>query len=152
MASLFGNTVARYSSDSQRSFTGVPSSPSLSRSTWPANRLPNFVIMLGFLSVCESGGGRALPAEPVDDRAAHHAFEVPPLQPRQLLREHRHALPIRARHARDVRAPERAPGPEGLEDLAQITVDVLVRIGLARIAWRARHLDPDVGILRERQH
>src|SRR5882724_8850229 len=46
MASLFGNTVARYSSGSQRAFTGVPSSPSLSRSTWPANRLPNFVIMI----------------------------------------------------------------------------------------------------------
>src|SRR2546422_6481117 len=49
MASLFGNTVARCSSESQRSFAGVPSSPSSSRSTWPANRLPNCVIMLGFL-------------------------------------------------------------------------------------------------------
>src|SRR5438132_8352586 len=51
MASLFGNTVARYSSDSQRSFTDVPSSPSLSRSTWPANRLPNLVIMIELLRV-----------------------------------------------------------------------------------------------------
>src|SRR5438093_1547525 len=49
MASLFGNTVARRSSESQRSFAGVPSSPSSSRSTWPANRLPNFVIMPGLL-------------------------------------------------------------------------------------------------------
>jgi hypothetical protein len=49
MASLFGKTVARYSSESQRSFAGVPSSPSLSRSTWPANRLPKLVIMIEFL-------------------------------------------------------------------------------------------------------
>src|SRR5947207_12821313 len=49
MASLFGNTVARRSSDSQRSFAAMPSSPSSSRSTCPAKRLPNFVIMIGFL-------------------------------------------------------------------------------------------------------
>src|SRR2546427_5933488 len=49
MVSLFGNTVARCSSESQRSFAGVPSSPSSFRSTWPANRLPNCVIMLGLL-------------------------------------------------------------------------------------------------------
>src|SRR5438445_9463649 len=151
MASLLGNTSARRSSDNQRSLAAVPSSPSLSRSTWPANRLPNFVIMLGILSVARSGGGRALPAEPVDDRAAHHAFELPPLQPRQLLGEHRHALPIRARHARDVRAPERALGTERFEDLAQIAVDVLVRVRLARVARSAGHIHSDVGALRERQ-
>src|SRR6185503_17416906 len=47
MASLFGNTVASRSSESQRSFAGVPSSPSSSRSTCPANRLPKLVIMRG---------------------------------------------------------------------------------------------------------
>src|SRR5258705_3989428 len=49
MASLLGNTSARRSSDSQRSFAGVPSSRASSRLTGPANRLPNCVIMLGFL-------------------------------------------------------------------------------------------------------
>ena len=36
---------ARRSSGSQRSLTGVASRPWSSRSTWPANRLPNRVIM-----------------------------------------------------------------------------------------------------------
>jgi hypothetical protein len=49
IASLLGNTVARSSSESQRSLTGVPSNPSLSRSTCPANRLPKLVIMLEVL-------------------------------------------------------------------------------------------------------
>src|SRR4029453_3434090 len=97
-------------------------------------------------------GVRPLPAEPVDDGAAHHPLEVAALQPRQLLGEHRHALTVRARHAGDVRAPERAVGPERLEDLAQVAVDALVGIGLARVARSARHLDPDVGVLREREH
>src|SRR5262245_23100647 len=49
MASLLGKTVARSPSGSQRSLTGVPSKPSLSRSTCPANRLPKLVIMLDIL-------------------------------------------------------------------------------------------------------
>src|SRR5215468_6562785 len=49
IASAFGNTDARRSSDSQRSLTGMPSKPSWSRSTWPAKRLPNRLIMIGFL-------------------------------------------------------------------------------------------------------
>src|SRR5262249_45980941 len=61
------------------------------------------------------------------------------------------ALAIRARHARDVGAPERAVGTERLEDLAQVAVDALVRVRLARIARRARHLDRDVGEPGERQ-
>src|SRR3989449_11428493 len=100
----------------------------------------------------QSSGPGPLPAEPVYDGAAHHALEVAALQPRQLLGEHRHALPIRAWHARDVGAPERALGPERLEDLAQIAVDVLVRIGLARIARGARHLDPEIGVFGKRKH
>src|SRR5262245_52285603 len=62
MASLFGKTVARYSSESQRSFAGVPSSPSLSRSTCPANRLPNLVIILEPPSVVRSGRDLERPA------------------------------------------------------------------------------------------
>src|SRR5712691_8697872 len=49
MASLLGNTSARRSSESQRSLAAVPSSPSLSRSTCPANRLPKLVIIPGLL-------------------------------------------------------------------------------------------------------
>src|SRR5206468_2276639 len=103
-------------------------------------------------AIDDPSGGRALPAEPVDDGAAHHPLEIAALQPRQFLGEHRYALTVRARHAGDVRAPERALRPERLEDLAQIAVDVLVGIGLARVARRARHLDRDVGVLREREH
>src|SRR5207249_3938685 len=80
------------------------------------------------------------------------ALEVAASKPRQLLGEHRHALPIRARHAGDVGAPERAVRPERLEDLAEMAVDVPVRVGLARIARRARHLDRDVGEPGEREH
>src|SRR5512132_2637802 len=70
------------------------------------------------VSGARSGSGRVLPTEPVDDGPTHHPLEVAALQPRQLLGEHRHALPIRARHAGDVGAPEGALGPERLEDLA----------------------------------
>ncbi len=50
-------TVARCSSDSQRSLAGVPSKPSLSRSTCPANRLPNLVIMVGVSSMRRARAG-----------------------------------------------------------------------------------------------
>ena len=49
-------------------------------------------------AVSEEASGRGtLPAEPVDDGAAHHP---PALQPRQLLGEHRHALPTLLRGKR----------------------------------------------------
>src|ERR1041384_5075108 len=91
-----------------------------------------------------SPGSRALPAQPVYDGPAHHALEVAALQPRQLLGEHRHALAPRARHARDVGAPEAAVGPERLEDLAQIAVDVRVgvRLGSANAASSLPALPP----------
>src|SRR5436309_8622744 len=88
-----------------------------------------------------SGRRRALPAEPVDDGATHHPLEVAAPEPRPLLGAHRDALPIRARHAGDVGAAERALGPERFEDLAQVAVAGFVRLGLARRAWRARPLD-----------
>src|SRR6266446_5707910 len=45
MAWHLSNTVARCSLESQRSLAGVPSSPIWSRSTLPAKRLPNLVII-----------------------------------------------------------------------------------------------------------
>src|ERR1700704_214358 len=101
MASLFGNTVARYSSDSQRSFTGVPSSPSLSRSTWPANRLPNLVIMIEFLHGSGSSGpscrahvnlpGRALECARVGHKSdtTGHEMRPSPRAPASPVAEHR---------------------------------------------------------------
>ena len=59
----------------------------------------------------------------------------------QLLGEHRHALPPRARHARDVGAPEHPRGAERVEDPLQVVVDVAIRIGLAGVARRAGGLD-----------
>src|SRR5262245_25261072 len=127
---------------------GTTGSPSVQpRSKYASIRLAGSESAIDDLS-----GGRALPAEPVHDGATHHPLEVAALQPRQFLGEHRHALAVRARHAGDVRAPERALGAERLEDLAQVAVYALVGIGLARVARRARHLHRDVGILRERQH
>src|ERR1051326_7879145 len=45
MAVALSKTETSCSSGSQRSLTGVASKPCPSRSTWPANRLPNRVIM-----------------------------------------------------------------------------------------------------------
>src|SRR4051812_14542532 len=44
---------------------------------------------------------RPLPAEPVDDRLPHHELEIAAFEPRHLFGEHRDALAIRDRHARD---------------------------------------------------
>src|SRR6516164_11868650 len=71
---------------------------------------------------------RALPAEPIADRLSHDELLVPALQPRQFLGEHRHALPIRARHTGDVSAPERALRTEHVKDLANVFVDVAVGV------------------------
>src|SRR5947199_199374 len=104
-----------------------------------------------FISMARSSL-RQLPAEPVADRAAHDQLLVAARQPRQLLREHRHALPPRARHARDVGAPEHPRGAEGVVDPPQVTVDVAIGIGLARVARRAGGLDGHVRVLRQREH
>src|SRR6187402_3708960 len=74
------------------------------------------------------------PPEPVTDRAAHDQLEVPALQPGQLFREQRHALAPRARHARDVGAPEPARGAEGVVEAVQVVVDVAKRVGLIGVA------------------
>src|SRR4051812_3157272 len=68
----------------------------------------------------------ALPTKPVDNGLAHHELEISPFQPGHLFGEHRHALTVRDRHARDVGSPETALGSESLDDLAQIAVNVLV--------------------------
>src|SRR5215467_8983312 len=57
---------------------------------------------------------RQLPPQPLADGAAHDQLLVPGGQPGHLLREHGHALLPRARHARDVRAPEHPLGAEGV--------------------------------------
>src|SRR5262249_12648008 len=90
------------------------------------------------------GLSRPFPSEPVADRISHHQLQVTPLEPGQLFREHRHALPVRARHAGDIGAPEAALRAEGVNDLPDILVDVTMGIGLARIARRAGELYRDV--------
>src|SRR5208282_5975903 len=98
------------------------------------------------------GLSRALPAEPVADRLPHHELLVATLEPRQLFGEHRHALPVGARHAGDVRTPKAALRAERVIDLADVFVDVAIGVRLARIARRPRELDRDIGIFGERQH
>src|SRR5271168_4867801 len=68
--------------------------------------------------------GRALPTEPIADRLSHDELLVAALEPRQFLGEHRHALPIRARHAGDVGAPEAALRTERVHNLTDVFVDV----------------------------
>src|SRR5688572_33024473 len=94
----------------------------------------------------------AFPSEPVTDGPAHDQFEVAALQPGQLFREQRHALTPRARHARDVGAPEPARGAEGVVEALQIVMDVAKGVGLIGVARRARRLHRDVRIFREREH
>src|SRR5262249_35797600 len=88
----------------------------------------------------------SFPSEPVTDRAAHDQLEVAALEPGQLFREQRDALTPRARHARDVGAPEPARGAEGVVEPVQVVVDVAKRVGLVGIARRPRRLHRDVGI------
>src|SRR5215468_9073821 len=95
---------------------------------------------------------RPLPPKPRAYRFSHHQFPVASLKPGQFLSEHGHALPIRARHTGDISAPEATPRPEGVEYLLEIGVNVAIRIGLARIAWRPGKFDRNIGMLGERQH
>src|SRR5882762_3908602 len=99
-----------------------------------------------------AGLGRSFPAEPVADRLAHHELLVVALEPGEFFGEHRHALPIGARHARDVGAPEAALRAERVDDLADVVVDVAVGVGLARIARSTRELDRHIGVFCEGQH
>src|SRR5215831_17572580 len=75
---------------------------------------------------------RPFPAEPGADRIPHHQFHIAPLEPLQLFREHRHALPVRARHAGNIGTPEAALRAKSVNDLPDILVDIAVGIGLAR--------------------
>src|SRR5437879_12019563 len=92
----------------------------------------------------------SFPSQPVTDSSAHDQFEVAALQPGQLFREQRHALTPRARHARDVGAPEPARRAEGVVEPAQVVVDVAKRVGLIGVARRAGRLHRDVGVFGDR--
>src|SRR4030095_13551474 len=72
----------------------------------------------------------SFPSQPVTDGPAHDQLEVAALQPRPLCREQRHALAPRARHARDVGAPEPARGAEGVVETVQVVMDVAKRVWL----------------------
>src|SRR3989449_11184423 len=80
--------------------------------------------LLGLMSYLLS-----FPSQPVTDSPAHYHFEVAALQPGQLFREQRHALTPRARHARDVGAPEPARRAEGVVEAVQIVVGGAKRVG-----------------------
>src|SRR5256885_16448534 len=69
----------------------------------------------------------SFPSQPVTDSPAHDQFEVAALQPGQLFREQRHARTPRARHARDVGAPEPARRAEGVVEAGQDIVEVAAR-------------------------
>src|SRR5271166_2989840 len=120
--------------------------PSLLSNSGPPRRaaaLPKRPNCIPFTLRCRrrefrAGLSRALPAEPIADRLSHDEVLVATLEPRQFLGEHRHALPIGARHAGDVGSPEAALRAERVIDLADVFVDVAVRVGLARIARRPR--------------
>src|SRR5205085_2734419 len=127
----------------------IPIEPAMIDRRLSGMSAPSEQIARGFTAAISSAmpeSGRQFPAEPVADRAAHHQFEVAPLQPRHLFCEHRHALLPRARHAGDVGAPEAAFRPEGLDILLRVFVDVAIGIWLARIAGRSGALDRDTGV------
>src|SRR2546421_2362377 len=103
--------------------------------------------LLGLMSYLLS-----FPSQPVTDSPAHYQFEVAALQPGQLFREQRHALAPRARHARDVGAPEPARGAEGVIEAVQIVVGVAKRGGVIGVARRAGRLPRDGRVFCEREH
>src|SRR2546423_3055970 len=86
-----------------------------------------------------------LPADPVADRPAHDQLLVGFGEPGQL-GEMRDALSPRARHARDVGAPEHAPRPEGIVERAVGFVQAAEGIVVGGVAGPARGLDGDVGM------
>src|SRR5262249_59967360 len=86
---------------------------------------------------------RKLPAEPVAERAPHDQLLVLRRQPGQLFGEHRDALFPRARHPRDVRPPEHAVRAERVVELADVAVNVAIRVWLGRIAGRSGRLQRD---------
>src|SRR2546430_17676272 len=96
--------------------------------------------LLGLMSYLLS-----FPSQPVTDSPAHDQFEVAALQPGQLFGEQRHALTPRARHARDVRAPEPARGAEGVVEAVQIVVGVAKRGGVVGKARRGGGRGAGVG-------
>src|SRR5437870_12565101 len=97
-------------------------------------------LMVSFLS---------FPSQAVTDRPAHCQFEVAALQPGQLFREQRHALTPRARHARDVGAPEPARGDEGVVEAVQIVAGAAKPVGLIGVARRAGRLSRGGRLVRE---
>src|SRR5256885_14907903 len=103
--------------------------------------------LLGLMSYLLS-----FPSQPVTEGPAHDQLEVAALQPGQLFREQRHALTPRARHARDVGAPEPARGAEGVVEAVQIVVDVAKRGGVIGVARRAGRLHRDARRFRGRAH
>src|SRR5262252_239201 len=108
---------------------------------------PNFMVLPFIVALCRAKpppdrplpiladrARRPLPTKPRAYRFAHHEFHVASLEPGQFFREHRHTLPVRARHAGDISAPEAMLRPEGVEYLLEIGVNVAIREWLARIA------------------
>src|SRR5262245_19393544 len=80
------------------------------------------------------------PSEPVTDRPAHDQLEIAALQPGQLFREQRYARTPRARHARDVGAPEPARGAEGVVEAVQVVANVG---GKLSVTWAIRPAPPN---------
>src|SRR6476659_6611587 len=71
------------------------------------------------------------PVQPFAKTAAHDPSLVVFTEPVELFGKQRDHLPVRVTHPRNIRAPEHSLGSEGVEDLAQVTVQDRVRIGLA---------------------
>src|SRR5207245_8573993 len=80
----------------------------------------------------------------------HHPLEVGALEPGQLFREQVDALPIRARHPREIRAPERPPRAERVDEPTDVRMEVAERVVLGRQGRHARRLDGDIRKLCER--
>src|SRR5215469_4526084 len=110
-------------------------------------------ITYGFISralLSPRSGGTA-PAHPVAHRFSHDELEVAALEPRQLLGEHRRALPPRARHPGDVGAPEHPLRAERVEAAVQVLVKAAEWIRILGVARLTGRLDRDVRVFGERQ-
>src|SRR6267378_86892 len=78
--------------------------------------------------------GGKWPADPVAQGLPHDEVEVAAFEPRQLFGEQGHALPPRARHAGDVRAPEHPLGAERVETAVQVRMQTAERVFVLGVA------------------
>src|SRR5688572_23488852 len=95
---------------------------------------------------------RELPAYPFAQPAPQDPLLVGRREPGDLLGQIGQALPVAAREAREVGAPEHPLGAERVVNAADIGLELPERVLVRRVVRQAAHLDRDIGTLRQGEH